>query len=129
MMTKSASTVSLSQLLMMMLLLVNGGLSLSEEQIGSITQILMSALTPQGALLPMAAPGPATTPGDTVRGMQELAQFLGVSVPTACKLSQSGKFDEARLNFGTKKFVWDRAKLIELARKEDGKGKARGAKK
>ena len=79
--TNSKSTMA--QLLMMFMILVNGGLSLSEEQIASITQILMSALTPQGALLPMAAPGPATTPADTVRGMLELAQFLGVSVPTA----------------------------------------------
>ena len=125
--TNATNKSTMDQLLMMFVILVNGGLSLSEEQIASITQILMTALIPQGALLPMAAPGPATTPGNTVRGMQELAQFLGVSVPTACKLSQSGKFDEARLNFGTKKFVWDRAKLIELARMGDGT--AGGAKK
>lgn len=112
----------MSQLLTLFAIVWAGGLSLSEEQIASITQILVSAMTPKGSKKPMDTSAPALASsgtGETVRGMNELAQLLGVSMPTACKLSKSGKFDEARLNFGTKKFVWDRAKLLAIATRKD----------
>lgn len=58
------------------------------------------------------------TTRETITGMSELASFIGTSVPTACKLSRSGRFDEARLDFGSRKMVWDKAKLIEIAKKK-----------
>jgi hypothetical protein len=121
-MDKSNNSSSMSQLLTLFAIVWAGGLSLSEEQIASITQILVSAMTPKGSKKPMDTSAPAVASsgtGETVRGMNELAQLLGVSMPTACKLSKSGKFDEARLNFGTKKFVWDRAKLLAIATRKD----------
>ena len=106
-----------SQLIMLLVMVMTGSISLTDEQIGAITHIILSS---GGTVFPMQSPAESstTTSGDTVRGMTELAQILGVSVPTACKISRSGKFDAARLNFGTKKFVWDKAKLLEIAREK-----------
>ena len=104
----------ISQFVILLVMVVTGNLSLSDDQIEAITQVIMSGGSPNVA--PSMPNTPATA--ETIRGMTELAQILGVSVPTACKISRSGKFDEARLNFGTKKHVWDRAKLLDLARKK-----------
>ena len=116
----NAIDAALSQLMMCFFILWAGGLSLTEEQISSIMQILLSALTPVGLgnVNHFAVPSSSITPsaGETVRGISELASIIGVSAPTACKLSRSGLFDAARLDFGTKKLVWDKAKLLELAR-------------
>lgn len=105
-----------SQLMMLLVMVLTGGVTLTDEQEGTIISTIMSALAPQS--LPPTQESPDHSSGETVRGMAELATLLGVSIPTACKISQSGKFDAARLNFGTKKFVWDKAKLIEIARKK-----------
>ena len=110
-----------SQLIMLLVMVVTGSISLTDEQIGAITNII---LTSGSSVFPIQLPAESstiTTSSDTVRGMTELAQILGVSVPTACKISRSGKFDAARLNFGTKKFVWDKAKLLEIARENKDK--------
>lgn len=106
-----------SQLIMLLVMVVTGSISLTDEQIGAITNIILSS---GSTVFPLKSPteSSTTTSGDTVRGMTELAQILGVSVPTACKISRSGKFDAARLDFGTKKFVWDKAKLLEIAREK-----------
>ncbi|MBQ6199057.1 MAG: DUF3853 family protein [Bacteroidales bacterium] len=104
-----------SELLMIFALVWAGGLSLTEEQVSAITRTLLSSMAPIG-LIPPSTQIPSKEQVETVRGMSELAQLLGVSIPTACKLSKSGKFDSARLDFGTRKFVWDRAKLLEIAK-------------
>lgn len=110
----------MSQVMMCFFIIWAGGLSLSEDQISSIMQILLSAMTPIGLgnVNHYAAQAPSLAPsaGETVRGISELASIIGVSAPTACKLSRSGLFDSARLDFGTKKLVWDKAKLLEIAR-------------
>lgn len=107
--------VKKSQLMMLMVLIMCDELILSEEQVGAIFSILMAAQDPNSS---SSALFQMNNGSETVRGMTELAQFLGVSVPTACKISRTGKFDEARLSFGTKKFIWDRSKLMELAKKK-----------
>ena len=109
--TNTTKPTPMSQMLVLFAIVWAGGITVSDEQVASITQILLSPLFPiQG----VRGDG-IICPVETVRGMSELAQLLGVSIPTANKLSQSGIFDAARLNFGTKKFVWDKAKLMEIA--------------
>lgn len=115
---KTNNSSPMMQLMMLMLMFLSGGHNLTDEQISAITQILLSVINPQGVVPPTSLSSGTVNPGDTVRGMTELAQFLGVSVPTANKLSQSGIFDAARLHLGTKKFIWDKQKLLEIARKK-----------
>jgi len=100
---------------MFMSLIIAGSVSLSDNQVDEIIGIILRSTSPV-AITPPQEQDKSYVGGDTVRGMAELAQILGVSVPTACKISRSGVFDAARLNFGTKKFVWDRRMLLEIAR-------------
>lgn len=113
-MKNDAKTSSSSQLAMLLVMVLFGGITLTDEQISAISQVILASDTPLKQEKPSV--DSSLSAGDTVRGLTELAQILGVSVPTACKISRSGKFDAARLNFGTKKFVWDKAKLLEIAR-------------
>lgn len=109
--TKNKTT----QLVMFLGLIISGSLSLSEEQVDEIIRIILRSTAGPVTIMPPPERDKSYVGGDTVRGMAELAQILGVSVPTACKISRSGVFDEARLNFGTKKFIWDKRKLLEIA--------------
>lgn len=106
-----------TQLVMFMGLIISGSLSLTEEQVDEIIRIILRSTTSPVTIMPPPERDISCVGGDTVRGMAELAQILGVSVPTACKISRSGVFEEARLNFGTKKFIWDKRKLLEIARR------------
>ncbi len=110
-----------TQLVMFLGLIISGSLSLTEEQVDEIIRIILRSTTSPVTIMPPPERDKSYVGGDTVRGMAELAQILGVSVPTACKISRSGVFDEARLNFGTKKFIWDRRKLLEIARNKKEK--------
>ena len=105
-----------SQLIMLLVMVVTGSISLTDEQIGAITNIILSS---SSTVLPTQSPAESsstTASGDTVKGLAELAQILGVSIPTASKISRSGTFDAARLHFGTKKKVWDKKLLLEIAK-------------
>lgn len=107
---------SINNLIMILVLVITKTVVLTDEQIQSVCQIIWGATMPTGIVSSSSILTPPKSEGETICGMTELAKFLGVSVPTACKLSKSGKFDEARLFFGTKKYVWDRAKLMDIAR-------------
>ena len=106
-----------TQLVMFLSLIISGSLSLTDEQVDEIIRIILRSSTSPVNIMPPPERDISCVGGDTVRGMAELAQILGVSVPTACKISRSGVFEEARLNFGTKKFIWDKRKLLEIARR------------
>ena len=106
-----------TQLVMFLSLIISGSLSLTEEQVDEIIRIILRSTTSPVTIMPPPERDKSYVGGDTGRGMAELAQILGVSVPTACKISRSGGFEEARLNFGTKKFIWDKRKLLEIARR------------
>lgn len=103
-----------TQLLMLMYIVLAGGLSLSEEKIQDIIDIIVSAQQSSGKMINVDS----IQHGETVHGMAGLAKIIGVSIPTACKLNKSGRFDAARLDFGTRKFVWDKAKLMEIVKKK-----------
>ena len=105
---------NINHILMLLMMIITGTLTLTDDQVKAIGNIIMGSILPSGNTSSVLPPSEAK--GETICGMNELAKFLGVSVPTACKLSQSGKFDSARLNFGTRKFCWDKAKLLEIAR-------------
>ena len=106
-----------TQLVMFLSLIISGSLSLTDEQVDEIIRIILRSTTSPVNIMPPPERDISCVGGDTVRGMAELAQILGVSVPTACKISRSGVFEEARLDFGTKKFIWDKRKLLEIARR------------
>lgn len=110
-------TNSTTKAMMLMSMVMTGTITLSEDDVNAITRILLSALAPAS---PTMIPSNLSLSENnnrrsTVRGLSELAEIIGVSLPTACKLAQSGKFAAAELNFGTKKKVWDREKLLEIA--------------
>jgi len=102
-----------THLLMLMSIVLAGGLSLPEDKIQSIIDIIVSAQQSSGKMTNVDN----VQKGETVHGMAGLAQIIGVSIPTACKLNKSGRFDAARLDFGTRKFVWDKVKLMEIVKK------------
>lgn len=106
-----------NQIAMLLVMVIAGVLTLSDEQINAIRTIILGAIsTPANGMTDTSVP--VQDVGETICGMAEFARFLGTSVPTACKISRSGKFDAARLNFGTRKFVWDKTKLLELAKND-----------
>lgn len=103
----------MNQLLIILMMIVTGSLTVTAEQIQAINSILTRSVMPSSTLRTHANRDSGKK--ETICGMTELAQFLGVSVPTACKLSKSGRFDSARLDFGTKKHIWDRGMLLKIA--------------
>lgn len=105
-----------NHIIMILAMVISGAVTLSDDQIAAIVNIVFGGAPPQVKGMTPPANQPV---GETICGMSELAKLLGTSVPTACKISRSGKFDAARLNFGTKKFVWDRRKLMEIARTDN----------
>ena len=109
----------MTQLILTLSMLITEGITLSDDQIQAIRRILWCAIDPSvqiglGFALPTA---PSVGQEDLVRGIAELAAFIGTSIPTAQKLKNEGRFDEARLDFGSRKLVWSKAKLMELAKK------------
>lgn len=109
----------MTQLLMLITMVIGGGLVLSEEQISGIVQILLSAANPN--LSSISAPSPVVAEASgIIAGYDALAAFWGFSVPTCVKMSKEGRFDGAVLDFGsgTRKKMWDKAKLLEIARKK-----------
>ena len=114
----------MDQLMMLLALYVSGGVALSGEQIRAIKQIMAKAVSPE--TIDYHEPGSSHDSAsckDTIRGLAELAEILGTSIPTANKISKSGRFDAARLYFGTRKLVWDRRKLLEIAQDSNNERK------
>lgn len=113
---------AMTQLMVLFTLVVSGVLVLNEKQTEGIVQILLSAANP--AILPateVAAPGTASSSQpDIIAGYAALSSFLGYSIPTCVRMSKEGRFDAAVLDYGgaTRKKMWDRTKLIEIARKK-----------
>ena len=107
----------MQQLLISISMLISEGISLSEEQILSIQRILWGAMNPSITLpeskntLAQDASSP-----ELIYGLAGLASFFGVSLPTAAKYRE--RYEPARVRFGGRKLVWDKAKLLELARNE-----------
>lgn len=109
------SKPDMTQLMMLFTLVVGGGLILTEEQIGGIVQILLSAVAPM-TVPSVSAPEDAESP-DIISGYAALSSFLGYSIPTCVKMAKEGRFDAAVLDYGgTRKKMWERKKLVEIAR-------------
>lgn len=108
----------MTQLVMLFTLVVGGGLTLTDEQVGQIVQILLSAVAP--AAVPASSVHEDTESPDIISGYAALSSFLGYSIPTCVKMSKEGRFDGAVLDYGggTRKKMWDRKKLMEIARKK-----------
>lgn len=111
----------MTQLLVTLSLLVAEGITLSDEQIRAIRRILWGALQPGVPVgpEPIVVSHPAQDPQELIYTVAGLAQFLGTSISTAQKRVNEGRFDEARVHFGGRKLVWNRAKLLEIAQKEN----------
>lgn len=110
----------MTQLLVTLSLLVAEGITLSDEQIHAIRRILWGALNP-GAVgpEPIAGSHPGKEQEELIYTVAGLAKFLGTSISTAQKRVNEGRFDEARVHFGGRKLVWNRAKLLEIAQKDN----------
>lgn len=112
-----SSKQDMTQLMMLLTLVVGGGLILSDEQVGAIVQILLSAVAP--VTVPSVSATEDVESPDIISGYAALSSFLGYSIPTCVKMSKEGRFDAAVLDFGgTRKKMWDRNKLIEIARQK-----------
>lgn len=105
----------MQQIILTLSMLLAQGISLSEEQIQSIQRILLGAVNP-AVTVPEAqnALAPAPSSSELIYGMSGLASFLGVSIPTAARYRE--RYDPARVRFGGRKLVWDKAKLLEIAK-------------
>lgn len=110
----------MQQLLLTLTMLISEGVTLSDEQIMSIQRILLGAMDPtlvsHSAI--MQPPASQTSPSspELIYGLAGLASFFGVSIPTAARYRE--KYEPARIRFGGRKLVWDKSKLLELARNE-----------
>lgn len=120
----TTGTNNTAKAMMLMSMVMTGTITLSEDDVNAISRILLSALAPASPTMTMIPSKLSLSENNsrrsTVRGLAELAEIIGVSLPTACKLSKSGKFAAAELNFGTKKKVWDKTKLLEIASHSQG---------
>ncbi len=104
----------MNQLLMLIMMMISEGKNISRDQIDNIKKILLG---PAVGMVepPVSAALPASNP-ELIYGLAGLAAFFGVSLPTAAKYRE--KYEPARVRFGGRKLVWDKAKLLELARHE-----------
>lgn len=98
--------------MLLLLLILTNKTNFSDRQLSMLREIIQT--TPDNEKQ-TSLPSDAKD-SETICGMAQLAKFIGTSIPTACKLSKAGKFDKARLDFGQKKFVWDKSILLEIAR-------------
>ena len=104
----------MNQLLMLIMMMISEGKNISRDQIDNIKKILLGPAL--GIVEPhVSAALPASNP-ELIYGLAGLAAFFGVSLPTAAKYRE--KYEPARVRFGGRKLVWDKAKLLELARHE-----------
>lgn len=105
----------MQQIILMFSMLITQGISLTDDQIQSIQRILWGAMNPS-VTLPEAqsAPAPYTSSTELIYGLSGLASFLKVSLPTAARYRE--RYEPARVRFGGRKMVWDKAKLVELAK-------------
>lgn len=110
----------MTQLLVTLSLLVAEGITLSDEQILAIRRILWGALNPgfPAGPEPMANSHSGEESQELIYAVSGLAKFLGTSVSTAQKRINEGRFDDARVDFGGRKLVWNKAKLMEIAQKD-----------
>ena len=107
----------MQQLLLTLTMLISEGVTLSEEQILSLQRILWGAMDPtitSPAIKQALAPQSPVSSPELIYGLAGLASFFGVSLPTAAKYRE--KYEPARVRFGGRKLVWDKAKLLELAK-------------
>ena len=118
---KHKSLKDMTQLLVTLSLLVAEGITLSDEQILAIRRILWGALNPgfPAGPEPMANSHSGEESQELIYAVSGLAKFLGTSVSTAQKRINEGRFDDARVDFGGRKLVWNKAKLMEIAQKEN----------
>ena len=104
----------MTQLILTLSMLMTEGITLSDEQVREIRRILLGALEPTLQINSSTSHGEEDR-DELVFGIAGLASFMGVSPPTAQKLKNEGRFDEAQINFGGRKLAWRKSKLIEIA--------------
>ena len=106
----------MQQLILTLSMLITQGISLSDEQIQSIQRILMEAMNPS-VTMPKSqnTQTPDTSSSELIYGLSGLASFFGVSLPTVARYRE--RYEPARIRFGGRKLVWDKAKLLEIAKK------------
>jgi len=114
------NTPDKNQLAMLFFMVMSGTLVLTSDQMNGIIQIFLSALTSSSGVLPGTASAMVDKDApDIIAGYEALSNYLGYSVPTCVKMSKEGRFDAAVLDFGgTRKKIWDKKKLLEIARKK-----------
>lgn len=99
-----------------LMLIASGAISLTDDQIGAIRNIVFGA---NGNILPIPTSPSMSESSELICGLSGLASFLKVSLPTASMIHSSGRFRSAQVHFGGRKLFWNKAKLLEIAEKEN----------
>lgn len=107
----------MQQILLTLSMLITQGKTLTEDQIQSIQRILWGVIDPTVTAPQFTPQKTPDAPPELVYGLAGLAAFFGVSIPTACRYRE--RYEGARVRFGGRKLVWDKAKLLELAKKNN----------
>ena len=111
---KNSDLISL--LTTVLVLVVSGNNAITDAQVTAIKRILMGSVLPGQFIETPSEIRPVSQTGEFIYGLAGLASFFGVSIPTAARYRE--KYERARVRFGGRKLVWDKAKLLELARNE-----------
>lgn len=104
----------MNQLLLLILMMITDGKTLTRDQVDNIKKILLGSSVgmtepPVSPALPSSSKSP-----ELIYGLAGMAAFLGVSMPTVAKYRE--RYEPARIRFGGRKLVWDKAKVIEIAK-------------
>ena len=106
----------LNQIILIIMMMINEGRTLTKEQCIIIKNVLLggdNAMMAQ-ALNPVPNPGSGSEKMEFIYGLAGLASVCGASIPTVSRYRE--RFEPARVHFGGRRLVWDRAKVIEIAK-------------
>ena len=112
---KNSDLISL--LTTVLVLVVSGNNAITDAQVAAIKRILMGTVLPGQFVDTPSEIRPVPPKGEFIYGLAGLASFIGTSIPTAARYRE--RFEPARVHFGGRKLVWDKAKLLELARENN----------
>lgn len=106
----------LNQIILIIMMMISEGRTLTKDQCSIIKNILLggdNAVT-TSSLNPVPNPNSGSERKEFIYGLAGLASVCGASIPTVSRYRE--RFEPARVHFGGRRLVWDRAKVIEIAR-------------
>lgn len=106
----------LNQIILIFMMMINDGRTLTKEQSSIIKNVLLGGDNTAMAqsLNPIPNSGSGSERKEFIYGLAGLASVCGASIPTVSRYRE--RFEPARVHFGGRRLVWDRAKVIEIAK-------------